>query len=286
VYRGLFGATLVGLVLLAVGAPPATAQEAPICLSAKHKLADKAETWKGKQTRDSVTGLRGADKLYGRGGNDFINGSRDNDEVNGGAGDDILCGGRGNDRLIGGAGNDLIYGEEENDWADGGTGNDRLLGSAEADDLYGGEHDDVVAGGGGLSNDRLDGGEGYDLCITGEDDTLAGCEETAEDPKGADSDEPAQVGAGEQGADTETSLSLGLLGAWGRVTSPDSACVGGRQVRLNTYEFGYISVRLDTTQTDGDGNWTVPYAMVPGLYFAQVDSAPGCRYAVSETLPL
>jgi hypothetical protein len=285
-YRGLFGTTLVGLVLLAAFVSPATAQEAPICLSAKHKLSDKAETWKGKQTRDSVTGLRGADKLYGRGGNDFINGSRDNDEVNGGAGDDILCGGRGNDRLIGGAGNDLIYGEEENDWVDGGTGIDRILGSAEADDLYGGPDDDVVAGGGGLANDRLDGGTEIDLCIAGEDDTLAGCEQVADDPQGADSDEPANVGAGEQGEETETSIQLTPFGASGRVTSPDPACVGDRYVRLNTYEYGYISVRLDTTRSDGAGDWSINYPLLPGLYFAQVDSAPGCRYAVSETLPL
>jgi hypothetical protein len=100
-------------LLVALAAAPAQAQEAPICLSATVKLADKPETWEGKQTRDSVTGLRGGDKLYAQGGNDFVNGGRDNDEVDGGDGNDTLCGGRGDDTIHGGAGDDLIYGEEE-----------------------------------------------------------------------------------------------------------------------------------------------------------------------------
>jgi hypothetical protein len=280
-------ALIVALVVAFIVATPTPAQEAPVCLSAKEKLADKPETWKGKQTRDSVTGLRGGDKLYAQGGNDFVNGGRDNDEVDGGDGNDILCGGRGDDSIHGGAGDDLIYGEEESDFVDAGIGNDRILGSAFSDDLYGGEGDDIVAGGGGLSNDNIDGGEGNDLCITGEDDTIFNCEATAEDPKGADSDErPHEVGEGERGAVTKISLDLSNGSAKGRVTSKDPDCVGDRHIRFNTYEFGFISVRLDETNADPAGYWQGPFLLPGGLYFAQVGSAPGCRYAVSPTLAL
>jgi hypothetical protein len=283
----LAGVLVVVLIALGLIAACAKAQEAPICLSAKVKLADKSETWTGKQTRDSVTGLRGGDKLYAQGGNDFVNGGRDNDEVDGGDGNDTLCGGRGDDTIHGGAGDDLIYGEEEQDFVDAGTGNDRILGSAFSDDLYGGEGEDIVAGGGGLSNDNIDGGDGNDLCITGEDDTIFNCEATAPDPKGADSDErPQGVGSGERGAVTKISLTLRDGTAWGQVTSPDGDCIGGRHIRFNTYEFGFISVRLDETKSDPAGNWQGPFLLPSGLYFAQVDSAPGCRYAVSATLPL
>jgi hypothetical protein len=277
---------LVALIV-ALAAAPAQAQEAPVCLAAKEKLNDKPETWEGNPTRDSVTGLRGGDNLFGQGGSDFVNGGRDNDRVDGGVGNDTLCGGRGDDSIYGGEGDDLIYGEEESDFVDAGTGNDRVLGSAFSDDLYGGEGDDIVAGGGGLSNDNIDGGDGNDLCITGEDDAIFNCEATAPDPKGADSDErPHDVGQGERGASTKITLDLSQGDARGRVTSEDDACVAGRHVRFNTYEFGFISVRLDETTTDPAGYWQGPFLLTPGLYFAQVDSAPGCRYAVSATLPL
>jgi hypothetical protein len=283
----LAGVLVVVLIALGLVAACAKAQEAPICLGAKEKLNDKPETWEGKPTRDSVTGLRGGDNLYGQGGSDLINGGRDNDKVDGGVGNDTLCGGRGDDSIYGGEGDDLIYGEEESDFVDAGTGNDRILGSAFSDDLYGGEGDDIVAGGGGLSNDNIDGGDGNDLCITGEDDTIFNCEATAPDPKGADSDErPHDVGQGERGAVTKISLTLGDGTAWGRVTSPDGDCVSGRHIRFNTYELGFISVRLDETTSDPTGNWQGPFLLPTGLYFAQVDSSPGCRYAVSPTLPL
>jgi Ca2+-binding RTX toxin-like protein len=279
--------TALVLVATFTIATPAQAQEAPVCLSAKEKLNDKPETWEGKQTRDSVTGLRGGDNLYGQGGSDLVNGGRDNDKVDGGTGNDTLCGGRGDDSIYGGEGDDLIYGEEESDFVDAGTGNDRILGSAFSDDLYGGEGDDIVAGGGGLSNDNIDGGEGNDLCITGEDDTIFNCEATVDDPKGADSDErPHDVGQGERGASTKITLDLSGGDARGRVTSEDPDCVGGRHVRFNTYEFGFISVRLDETTTNPAGHWQGPFLLTPALYFAQVDSSPGCRYAVSATLPL
>jgi Ca2+-binding RTX toxin-like protein len=162
----LGGALVLGLAL----APPAAAQEAPICLKAAEKLSDKKDVWNGKNGKDSVTGLRGNDKLNGRGGNDFINGSRDSDVVKGGPGNDLLCGGRGHDVLIGGPGNDKIYGEEENDTIIPGPGNDYALGSAGDDKIEG-----WGKGGDGTDGiDILDGGFNNDQIEAGGADTLLG----------------------------------------------------------------------------------------------------------------
>ena len=202
--------TYVGLsvaVVLALGAActGASAQEAPVCLTAKEKLKDAPETYRGRSGRDSVTGLRGKDKLFGRGGNDFLNGGRDNDVVKGGPGDDLLCGGRGGDKIIGGPGNDLIYGEEENDRIIPGPGRDRVLGSAGNDRIFGwgreggqivddgvdilngGFNDDVIEAGGA---DSLDGYTHADVLTTrtpsvapevmdggGNDDTIYGSDQ-------------------------------------------------------------------------------------------------------------
>ena len=167
---GVAGLLLMTGTLAAV--PPASGQEAPICLSAAEKLSDRVEHWKGTNKRDSVTGLRGKDVLVGRGGDDFINGGRDNDVVKGGPGDDLLCGGRSADRILGGPGDDIIYGEEENDTIDPGPGNDKVLGSAGDDKLFGyGEVGGEIVDDG---VDILDGGFNDDLVIAGGADSVYG----------------------------------------------------------------------------------------------------------------
>ena len=164
-------AAAVALAVLAVPAS-AVAQEAPICLKIDEKLDDGRNVWVGTNQNDSVTGLRGKDKMNAGKGNDHINGGRDNDVVKGGPGDDILCGGRGTDKILGGSGNDTIFGEEENDTIVPGPGDDRVLGSAGDDRIYGWgrQGGEIVEDG----IDILDGGFNDDILEAGGADSLFG----------------------------------------------------------------------------------------------------------------
>ena len=91
----------------------------------------------------TLSGLDGADDIYGNSGNDVLDGGIGNDELYGGDGNDTLRGGSGDDELSGGKGKDVL---------DGGAGND---------ELYGMDGDDILRGGSG--KDYLHGGEGNDI---------------------------------------------------------------------------------------------------------------------------
>ncbi len=165
------GALVVAAALLALPTA-ASAQEAPVCITGKERLDDGVNHWFGSRHHDSVTGLRGEDRMNGGGGDDFINGGRNNDVVKGGPGDDLLCGGRGHDVIYGGDGDDVIYGEEENDRIIPGPGDDKVLGSAGNDRIlgWGKQGGEIVDDG----IDVLNGGFNDDVIEAGGADTLLG----------------------------------------------------------------------------------------------------------------
>jgi Ca2+-binding RTX toxin-like protein len=115
---------------------------------------------------DLICGEDGTDYIFGLGGNDSIDGGPEGDGFAGGAGDDHTIGGDGNDFLsflgaVGPVTASLATGTAT------GEGNDRLE-TTEA--LQGGPFDDSLTGddaffnalSGGLGNDVLDGGGGFD----------------------------------------------------------------------------------------------------------------------------
>lgn len=122
---------------------------------------DDADTLYGGAGSDYLQGNAGADELHGEAGSDRINGGADNDQLHGEDGNDTLNGNRGNDDVRGDAGNDFLR---------GGQGNDTLTG---------GEGDDVLIGDRGI--DRLFGGAGDDIFVFGQETSLIGTIDSAED---------------------------------------------------------------------------------------------------------
>ncbi len=139
----------------------------------------------------AATQLRDRDKLYGGDGDDEMYGGADKDRLDGGDGNDLGYGGDGDDKLYGGDGNDVLHGENGRDALKGDGGDDTLTGGAERDNiqgndgddelygdddddkLYGGKGDDFIDGGAG-DRDALQGSQGTDTCVNGEN--LKGCE--------------------------------------------------------------------------------------------------------------
>lgn len=107
-------------------------------------------------------------------GNDLVITGRNDDAIDTGDGHDLILSGRGNDTIDAGAGNDLVLAGRGDDVVDGGEGNDRILAGAGDDTVQGGAGNDLVLAGRGDdvliyvasentdSNDRYDGGRGYD----------------------------------------------------------------------------------------------------------------------------
>ena len=82
----------------------------------------------GGDGNDSLVGGSGNDTLYGIGGDDTLVGGDGNDLIRGGSGNDSLDGGAGNDTLLGEGGSfDTLRGGLGNDLLDGGTGTSDLL---------------------------------------------------------------------------------------------------------------------------------------------------------------
>jgi VCBS repeat-containing protein len=69
-----------------------------------------ANTIRGTEGANSLSGLAGNDRLYGEGGADVLDGGDNNDSLYGGADGDTLVGGAGNDRLYGEGGGDVMEG--------------------------------------------------------------------------------------------------------------------------------------------------------------------------------
>jgi Ca2+-binding RTX toxin-like protein len=159
-----------------INCPPAKLpppdEDPPPCLG-----TDGADVIKGStypECCESIWGLGGDDKIYGRAGIDHIAGDNPgdptvtgNDTIHAGAGGGSMSGMGGDDLLIGGSSTDLTYGDD---------GNDRLVGKGKNDRLDGGPGDDLVIGGasgggpdqlfGDVGADLIDGGNGTDLIYT------------------------------------------------------------------------------------------------------------------------
>lgn len=110
---------------------------------------DAAQTLKGTEKNDRLTGGDGKDMIYASSGDDRLRGKDGADYLDGGDGKDRLVGGAGDDVLYGGAGKDRLSGGKGNDLLDGGEGKDRLSGGTGNDTLYGGHGEDKLKGGAG-----------------------------------------------------------------------------------------------------------------------------------------
>ncbi|MDA7746284.1 hypothetical protein N8878_03005 [Psychromonas sp.] len=130
---------------------------------------------------ETINGLGGNDTLYGRSGDDILLGDVGADKLYGEEGDDQLFGGEDNDTLDGGLGDDLLYGEngddtlsagDGDDYLSGGDGDDTLDGGRGHDELRGGLGNDTLSGGRGDDNYYFAQGDGQDLIIDNEGDTV------------------------------------------------------------------------------------------------------------------
>lgn len=150
----------------------------------------------GDDSDNTIMGTNGFDIIDGKGGDDDLTGREDND---------VILGGEGHDLIKGRAGNDLLQGGEGNDSLRGGQGDDFLIGGAGDDVIYGAEGNDTLIGANVFSRDLtvddaialtkdpshlpeaydevvpseaeanyLNGGEGDDLLILGNNDTGVG----------------------------------------------------------------------------------------------------------------
>jgi len=136
---------------------------------------------------ETINGLDGNDRLFGKGGDDTLNGGNGNDYLDGGTGNDILQGGAGNDTLqgrsghdtmSGGTGDDVYYVDDPSEQVveNPGEGTDLIrtsvffsmpanvenlyvIGSAGVD-IFGNSLPNLIVGGPG--NDNIDGGSGAD----------------------------------------------------------------------------------------------------------------------------
>ena len=102
----------------------------------------------------TILGTPGEDVIHGTDGPDVIHGLAGNDVIYGGKGNDVICGGEGDDHLIGGAGSDFLL---------GGRGNDKLSGGDAGTQSHN-KHGKPSAG---TDRDRMNGGQGKDLCQNG-----------------------------------------------------------------------------------------------------------------------
>ncbi len=65
------------------------------------------------------------------------------------------------------------------------------------------------------------------------------------------------------------------------IVKTSNECEKGRQVRVFMIE-DFVSVKVQFDRTNSSGKWRIKKDLEPGVYFAKVDSTPGCDYAVSK----
>jgi Ca2+-binding RTX toxin-like protein len=132
-----------------------------------------------------ASGQPGPTLIDGTDHDDVIVGSDGDDNIAGGDGDDFICGGPGDDSLDGDDGDDAINGGTGDDGPAGGDGNDTLVGGSGDDDPEGGPGHDFIVGGPGDDwikssdddeVDKVNAGDGFDICFFSAGDELANCE--------------------------------------------------------------------------------------------------------------
>jgi Ca2+-binding RTX toxin-like protein len=214
----------------------------------------------------------GADALYGHNHNDILRTKTPDIApvvMDGEGNEDTIFGSNLADTIIGGEGRDTLWGS---------TGNDRILGAGNDDRLFGEAGDDHLDGGDGF--DDLNGGAGNDFCDGGVDDLPRdsfdqSCEKIENRPRPM-----ARPGDGAGGAKSRVKITTlnGQVVA-GKVRSSKARCERGRVVYVQ--RAGFISEKVGSTTTDSRGRWEIRKTLLPGQYFAQVDSKKGCRYDTS-----
>jgi Ca2+-binding RTX toxin-like protein len=132
---------VVGIVDVAVGAPPTAGAEAPVAGGVVSRASVAARC---AGVRATLVGTPGSDTLVGTPGRDVIVAGAGWDTVRGRGGRDVICGGAGADDLDGGRGGDVILGGRggvvddrsgrhlNNDVLTGGRGNDRIVGGRDS----------------------------------------------------------------------------------------------------------------------------------------------------------
>ena len=256
-----------------------------------------ADTLTGNDGANDIQARDGNDTVHGGGGNDVLLGEVGDDTLNGDAGDDYADGGAGSDQLFGGAGGDTLRGGLGDDTLDGGTqgtgqadfadyraaagavvvdlvagtasgadGNDVLIG---IEAVFGSAYDDHFTGTalldyeyfrGGLGNDVIDGGAGFDIADYGSASASVVIDLVTGTTSGADgADTLIGIEGISGGAFADT-----LLGAagndWLRGRAGDDSIDGGAGFDRAIYEQASSAVTVDLaagTASGGDGSDTL-----------------------------
>jgi Ca2+-binding RTX toxin-like protein len=107
-------------------------------------------TWNGSPTGDRLKSSEGDDTMRGSDGNDTLEGGAGNDNHVGGLGDDILSDIFGEDVMKGGPGNDVISGGSGPfDLLQGNEGADFVIGGNDVSEVFGGSGNDTIYSGDG-----------------------------------------------------------------------------------------------------------------------------------------
>ena len=155
----------------------------------------------GTDHDDVIVGSDGDDHIDAGHGDDLVCGGAGHNDIHGGEGDDAILGGADDDHLDGGEGFDTVVGFGGDDTVAGGPGEDVLIGGSGDDVMistdtghdhgghggHGGGHDAGSGHGGDHGHDdgpvhtenefdKVDGGEGFDICLFGAGDELEYCE--------------------------------------------------------------------------------------------------------------
>lgn len=91
-----------------------------------------------------ISGVGGADILWGGDYKDIISGGEGDDKLEGEDGNDFIFGGAGNDEIKGGPGDDTLYADEGDNWLVGGEGNDTLSSGPGRNALFGDTGHDIL----------------------------------------------------------------------------------------------------------------------------------------------
>jgi hypothetical protein len=166
-----------------MGAGPVKGSKQPHAVTSTRFVASSPD-WQPRcsnnkdHTGGVIRGTQGPDLICGGRGNDTIYALGGDDRIYAGNGHDVVKAGPGNDFVLGGVGTagDVIDGGSGNDHLEGGSGPDRVTdsGKGSGSDFIstGALGDDIIAWDGVLANDKVDGGDGFDVCVV--DNTDAG----------------------------------------------------------------------------------------------------------------
>jgi Ca2+-binding RTX toxin-like protein len=177
--RGRRGAALL-VALLTYGAGIAVSGVGTV-----HAIGGLCDGRPASHTWLDASAQPGPTFIDGTNGDDVIVGSDGDDNIDAGPGDDFVCGGPGDDSLDGGDGDDVVIGGTGDDGPSGGPGNDTVVGGAGDDDPEGGPGHDFIVGGDGDDwikssdddeVDKVNAGDGFDVCFFSAGDEIYNCE--------------------------------------------------------------------------------------------------------------